>query len=135
MKSLFEQLGGTYTQQGDYFLPNLSLPLEEERPIGVWGQRRLRYLREHCPILYTNLKTSGQLRSHLADVEEQANILFLRLVKDCAASEGVTEQLKAEEPMEWVRRMNNICGRVTEASTQKWCSYEKTILLPSPNRC
>ena len=114
MKSLFEQMGGTYTHQGDYILPDLKLPPEEERPIGVWSQRRLRYLREHCPILYTNLKTSGQLRSHLADVEEQANILFLRLVKDCAASEGVTEQLKAEEPMEWVRRMNNIRVRARE---------------------
>ena len=108
MKSLFEQMGGTYTQQGDYFLPNLSLPPEEERPIGVWGQRRLRYLREHRPILYTNLKTTGQRRSHLADAEEQANDLFLRLVKDYASSEGVTEQLKADKPMEWVRRMNGI---------------------------
>ena len=114
MKSLFEQFGGTYTQQGDYFLPDLKLPPEEERPVGVWGQRRLRYLREHRPILYTNLKTSGQLRSHLADVEEQANALFLRLVKDYAASESVTEQLKAEDPMEWVRRMNGIRARVTE---------------------
>jgi len=114
MRSLFEQMGGTYTQQGDYFLLDLQLPLEEERPIGIWGQRRLRYLREHRPILYTNLKTTGQLRSHLADVEEQANALFLRLVKDYAASEGVTEQLKAENPMEWVRRMNNIRERVTE---------------------
>lgn len=114
MKSLFEQMGGTYTQQGDYYLPDIQLPPEEERPIGVWGQRRLRYLREHCPILYTNLKTSGQLRSHLADVEEQANILFLRLVKDYAASEGVTEQLKSENSMEWIRRMNGIKARVTE---------------------
>jgi len=114
MKSLFEQMGGTYTQQGDYFLPNLKLPPEEERPIGVWGQRRLRYLREHRSILYTNLKTSGQLRSHLADVEEQANALFLRLVKDYAASEDITEQLKAEDPMEWVRKMNGIRARVTE---------------------
>ncbi len=114
MKSLFEQIGGTYTQQGDYYLPDLRLPPEEERPVGVCGQRRLRYLREHHPILYTNLKTSGQLRSHLADVEEQANNLFLRLVKEYAASEGVTEQLKAEEPMEWVRRMNGIRARVTE---------------------
>ena len=113
MKSLFEQMGGTYTQQGDYFLPDLQLPPEEERPVGVWGQRRLRYLREHHPILYTNLKTSGQLRSHLADVEEQANALFLRLVKDYAASEDVTEQLKAEEPIEWVRKMNGIRARVT----------------------
>lgn len=114
MKSLFEQMGGTYTQQGDYFLPDLKLPPEEERPVGVWGQRRLRYLREHRPILYTNLKTSGQLRSHLADVEEQANALFLRLVEDYAASEGVTEQLKAENPMEWVRRMNSIRAMARE---------------------
>ena len=114
MKSLFEQMGGTYTQQGDYFLPDLQLPPEEERPVGVWGQRRLRYLREHRPILYTNLKTTGQLRSHLADVEEQANALFLRLVKEYAASEGVTEQLKAENSMEWVRRMNGIRARVME---------------------
>jgi len=112
MKSLFEQMGGTYTQQGDYFLPDLKLPPEEERPIGVWGQRRLRYLREHRPILYTNLKTTGQLRSHLADVEEQANALFLRLVKDYAAYEDVTEQLKAEDPMELVRRMNGVKARV-----------------------
>ena len=114
MKSLFEQMGGTYTQQGDYFLPDLRLPPEDERPVGIWGQRRLRYLREHRPILYTNLKTSGQLRSHLVDVEEQANALFLRLVKDYSASEGVTEQLKAADPMEWVRRMNNIRIRVRE---------------------
>lgn len=114
MKSLFEQMGGTYTQQGDYLLPDLQLPPEEERPIGVWGRRRLHYLREHHPILYTNLKTSGQLRSHLADVEEQANALFLRLVKDYAASEDVTEQLKADKPMEWVRRMNGIKARVMD---------------------
>ena len=114
MKSLFEQMGGTYTQQGDYYLPDLKLPPEEERPIGVWGQRRLRYLREHRPILYTNMKTSSQLRSHLADVEEQANALFLRLVKDYADSEGITEQLKATDPMAWARRMNGIRARVTE---------------------
>ena len=114
MKSLFEQMGGTYTQQDDYYLPDLKLPSEEERPVGVWGQRRLRYLREHRPILYTNLKTSGQLRSHLADVEEQANTLFLRLVKDYAASEGVTEQLKAENSMEWVKRMNTVREMATE---------------------
>ena len=93
-------MGGTYTQQGDYFLPDLKLPSEEERPVGVWGQRRLRYPREHRPILYTNLKTTGQLHSHLSDVEEPSNALFLRLIKDYAASEGVTEQLKVEDPME-----------------------------------
>ncbi len=118
MKSLFEQMGGTYTQQGDYYLPDLSLS-PEECSIGVWGQRRLRHLREHRPILYTNLKTSGQLRSHLADVEEQANTLFLRLVKDYTASEGVTEQLKAEDPIEWVRRMNGIRARVMEVVRQE----------------
>ena len=107
-------MGGTYTQQGDYFLPDLKLPPEEERPIGVWGQRRLRYLRGRRPLLYTNLKTSGQLRSHLADVEEQANALFLRLVKDYAASEGITEQLKATDPMAWVQQMNNVRERATE---------------------
>ena len=79
MKSLFEQMGGTYTQQGDYFLPDLRLPPEDERPVGIWGQRRLCYLWEHHPILYTNLKTKGQLHIHLADIEEQANALFLRL--------------------------------------------------------
>jgi hypothetical protein len=114
MKSLFEQMGGTYTQQGDYFLPDLRLPPEDERPVGIWGQRRLRYLWEHRPILYTNLKTSGQLRSHLADVEEQANALFLRLIKDYVASEGVTEQFKAENPIEWVRKMNSIRAMARE---------------------
>ena len=117
MKSIFEQIGGTYTQRGDYYLPDFKLPPKEERPIGIWGQRRLRYLRDHRPILYTNLKTSGQLHSHIADVEEQANDLFLRLVKDYASSEGVTEQLKAEKPMEWVRRMNGIRAHICDLIT------------------
>ena len=114
MKSIFEQMGGTYTMQGDYCLPDLTLPLEEERPIGVWGQRRLRYLKQHHKILYYNLLNSGKLRSHLADVEEEARSLFLRLVKEYAEREDVTEQLKAENPMEWVRRMNSIRERVIE---------------------
>ncbi|MBR4635248.1 MAG: TnpV protein [Clostridia bacterium] len=118
MKSIFEQMGGTYTKLGDYFLPDLKLPPEKERPIGVGGQHRLRYLREHRPILYTNLKTTGQLHSHLADVEEQANAPFLRLVKEYAASEGVTEQLKAEDTIEWVQIMNRIRARVTEVMIQ-----------------
>lgn len=107
-------MGGTYTMQGDYCLPNLILPGKEERPIGVWGQRRLRYLKQHHKILYYNLLTSGKLRSHLADIEEEAQSLFLRLVKECAEREGVTERLKAERPMEWVGRMNNIKIRVKE---------------------
>lgn len=114
MKSIFEQTGGTYTMQGDYRLPNLTLPAEEERPIGVWGQRRLRYLKQHHRVLYYNLLTSGKLHYHLADIEEQAQILFSRLVKEYAQKEGVTEQLKAADQMAWVRRMNNIRERATE---------------------
>ena len=113
-KTIFEQTGGTYTMQGDYCLPNLTLLAKEERPIGVWAQRRLRYLKQHHKILYYNLLTSGKLHSHLADVEEEAQTLFLRLVKEYAEREGVTEQLKAENPMEWVRRMNCIRSRITE---------------------
>lgn len=114
MKTLFEQQSGTYTMQGDYRLPNLLPPAEEERPIGVWGQRRLNYLKHHRKVLYYNLLTSGKLHSHLADIEEQAQALFLRLVKEYAEIEGITEQLKEENQMEWVVRMNNIHSRVTE---------------------
>lgn len=113
-KTIFEQMGGTYTMQGDYCLPDLTLPTEEERTIGVWGQRRLRYLKQHHKILYYNLLTSGKLQSHLADVEEEAQSLFLRLVKEYAEREGVTEQLKAENLMKWVRRIDNIRSRVME---------------------
>lgn len=113
-KTIFEQTGGTYTIQGDYCLPNLTLPPEEKRPIGVWAQRRLRYLKQHHKILYCNLLTSGKLRSHLADVEEEAQSLFLRLIKEYAEREGVTEQLKTENPTEWVQKMNNIRNRVAE---------------------
>ena len=114
MKSLFEQLGGTYTRQGDYCLPNVCLPPEEERPIGVWGKRRLRYLKQHHKALYYNLLTSGKLHSHLADIEEQAQQLFLRLVNELAEKEGVTEQLKAADQMAWVWKMNNIRSVATE---------------------
>lgn len=108
MKSLFEKSSGTYTMQGDYWLHNLTLPAEDERPIGVWGQRRLRYLKQHHKVLYYNLLTSGKLHSHLADTEEQAQALFSRLVKEYAENEGVTEQLKVTDQMAWVRRMNDI---------------------------
>ena len=113
-KTLYEQTGGTYTMQRDYCLPDLTLPPEEERPIGVWAHRRRQYLKQHHKILYYNLLTSGKLRSHLADVEEEAQLLFLRLVKEYAEREGVTEQLKAKNPIEWVCRMNNIRERVNE---------------------
>ena len=114
MKSIFEQIGGTYTMQGDYRLPNLILPAEEERRIGVWGQRRLRYLKQHHKVLYYNLLTSGKLHSHLADTEQQAQALFSRMVKEYAEKEGITEQLKATDQMKWVQRMNNIRERVIE---------------------
>ena len=114
MKSIFEQIGGAYTLKGDYRLPNLTLPTEEERPIGVWGQRQLRYLKQHHRVLYYNLLTSGKLYSHLTDTEEKAQAFFARLVKEYAEKEGVTEQLKATDQMAWVRRMNNIHERATE---------------------
>ena len=114
MKTLFEQMGGTYTIQGDYRLPNLTLPAEEERPIGVWGQRRLRHLKQHHKVLYYNLLASGKLHDHLTDTEEQAQQLFSRMVKEYAEKEGVSEQLKAGDPMARVRRMNNIRNRATE---------------------
>lgn len=108
MKSMFEQQGGTYTMQGDYRLPNLLPPTEEEHPIGVWGQRRLNYLKHHRKVLYYNLLTSGKLHSHLADIEEQAQDLFFRLVKEHSEKEGITEQLKAADHMKWVQKMNNM---------------------------
>lgn len=114
MKSLFEVHVGTYTMQGDYRLPNITLPAEDERPIGVWGQRRLRYLKQHHKVMYYNLLTSGKLHSHLADTEEQAQTLFSRLLKEYAEKEGATEQLKAADQMAWVRQMNNIRNRATE---------------------
>jgi len=115
MKSLFEKSGGTYTMQGDYRLPNLTLPAEDERPIGVWGQRRMRYLKQNHKVLYYNLLTSGKLHSHLADTEEQAQVLFSRLVKEYAEKKSITEQMKATNPMKWVQDMNSIREQAIEA--------------------
>ena len=113
--TLFEQLGGTYTQTGDYLLPDLSLPAEKETGnIGVWALRHKRYLKQHHKVLYYNLLTTGKLYSHLADVEEQAQQLFLRLVKELAEKENVTEELKVIDQMLWVQKMNNIRNRATE---------------------
>ena len=118
--TLFEQLGGTYTQVGDYLLPDLSLPAEKEPGhIGVWALRHKRYLKQHHKVLYYNLPTSGELDSYLADIEEQAQRIFLRLVKEYAEKEGVTEQLKSTDQMLWVRRMNNIRSRVTEVISKE----------------
>ena len=100
-KTIFEEVGGAYVRQGDYLLPCLSLPPEKEnKPIGVWGQRHLRYLKQHRKVLYTNLLTSGKLDSYLADIDKQAEDMFLRLVEQMTEREGVTEQLKAENQME-----------------------------------
>ncbi len=114
MKSLFEQMGGTYIMQGNYCLPDLQLPTEDERPIGVWGQRRFRYLKQYHKVLYYNLLTTGKLHAHLADTEERAQALFLRLMKQYAQREGLIEQLKVDDPMAWVRKINNIKEKVTE---------------------
>ena len=109
-----EQTGISYTLQGDYYLPDLALPEQEDRHIGLWGQRHLRYIKQHHKVQYTNLLTSGKLNDYLADIDKQAEDMFFRLVEQMAESEGVTEQLKADNQMEWVARMNNIRQRVTE---------------------
>jgi len=104
----------TYTRQGDYYLPDLRLPEQDNRPIGIWGQRRRRYLKEHHKILYYNLLTSCKLHDHLADINEEAEEMLNRLVKQMAEKEGVTEQLKADDQMLWVKRMNCIRNRAEE---------------------
>ena len=110
-----EQNGLWYELRGDYYIPCLKLPTQkEERHIGVWGQRHLRYIREHKKALYTSLLTSGKLQFYLADVEEQAQRLFDRLMKQRAELEGITETLKAGNQMEWIRRMNALRSAVTE---------------------
>lgn len=114
-KTIFEERGGTYTQVGDYLLPDLKLPEEEKQAnIGVWGMRHKRFLRENHHVLYTTLMTSGKLVAYLNDIEQQATAMFLRLVKELAEKENVTEELKATDQMLWVQKMNNIRNRATE---------------------
>ena len=113
-KTIFEQMGGTYEQQGDYLIPCLTLPTEEEKPIGIWGQRHLRFIKQYHRVRYTNLLTSCKLNTYLANIDKQAEDMFFRLVKQMVEREGVTEQLKADNQMEWVARMNNIRSRATE---------------------
>ncbi|WP_287971814.1 TnpV protein [Blautia sp.] len=112
-KTIFEEIGGTYIRYGDYFIPCLTLPEEEQRFIGVWGQRHLCYLKEYRRSVYLNLPTSGGLNDYLANIEEQAQKRFERIVEQMKQAQGITEQLKAENQMEWVARMNNIqaCAR------------------------
>ena len=112
-KTIFEQMGGTYTKVGDYYLPNL-IPAEEETKIGLWGQRHLRYIKQHHKVRYTNLLTSGKRNGYLANIDKQAENMLFRLIKQMAERECVTEQLKADNQMEWVVQMNNIRSRATE---------------------
>lgn len=114
-KTIFEEIGGTYTLVGDYYLPDLKLPEEEKQAnIGVWGMRHKRFLKENHRVLYANLITSGKLVAYLDDIEQQATAMFLRLVKELVEKENVTEELKAENQMLWVQMMNNIRNRATE---------------------
>ena len=107
-KTIFEEMGGTYHEENGYLIPNLILPPEEEKPIGIWGQRHKRYLKEHRKATYTTLLTSGKLNTYLSGINEQAQERFERLIDGMKQAQGITEQLKAENALEWVRRMNNI---------------------------
>lgn len=114
-KVIYDEKNGLwYELQGDYYIPCLKMSEEEQQPIGVWGQRHLRYIKQHRKVLYFNLLTSGKLNGYLADLDKQAEKMFSVLVRQMAEREGVTEQLKADNQMEWVGRMNNIRSRVTE---------------------
>ena len=114
MKSLFEQFGGTYREENGYLVPNLSLPDEEQHTIGIWGQRHRRYLKENRRLFYTGLLTSGKLNGYLADIDRQAEKMFSRLVKQMTEAEGITENLKADDMMDWVQKMNKIRNCATE---------------------
>ena len=118
-KTIFEQMGGTYTLVGDYYLPDLKLPEEKQVNIGVWGMRHKRFLKENHRVLYANLMTSGKLVGYFDDIEQQATAMFLRLVKEIAEKENVTEKLKASDQMLWVQKMNNIRNRATEIVNAK----------------
>ena len=109
----------TYTMQGDYLLPNLTLPEQDSRPIGLWGQQHLRYIKRSRPILYTNLLTKCKLNKYLADIDEQAQKMYVELVQAFAKEEGCTEQLKATNQMLWVRKMNNATQRAREVVNEE----------------
>jgi hypothetical protein len=112
-KSLFEEMGGRYERQGDYLIPCLTLPAEGQQPIGVFGKRHLRYLKEYRRVTYTNLLTSGRLNTYLTEIDKQAQERFERLTEGMKQAQGITEQLKVENQLEWVQRLNNIraCAR------------------------
>ena len=112
-KTIFEELGGRYERQGDYLIPCLTVPAEEEQPIGTWGQRNLDYLKQYRRVTYTNLLTSGRLGVYLADIDRQALESFERLIESMKQAQGITERLKEENALEWVQRLNNVraCAR------------------------
>ena len=112
-KTIFEKLGGKFERQGDYLIPCLTVPAEEEHPIGIWGQRHLDYLKQYRKVTYTNLLTSGKLNTYIADIDRQAQERFKRLIEDMKQAQSITEQLKAENALEWTGKMNNIraCAR------------------------
>ena len=112
MQTIFEAMGGTYRQEGDYLLPNVKAP--ESPQIGIWGQRRLQYLRTNKRVLYTTMLMSGVLKNHLEEVDKTAEEMFDQLTMQLKAQEGVTEELKANNQLEWVQRINNICNCVSE---------------------
>ena len=114
MKSLFEQMGGTYRQVGDYLIPNLSLPEKSDYQIGKYGRLRRNYLKEYHPVLYANFLTSGTLHRHLAEIDQACNERMEIIISDMAKQDGVTETLKVADQMEWVRRMNSIRSRAEE---------------------
>ncbi len=114
MKSLYEQFGGTYCKQGDYLIPNLTLTKSEENAIGIYGQRHLRFLQEHRRLTYITLLTSGELNEYLFEIDRQARERFCRIVKQLKTTQGITEQLKADSPMEWVGKMNCIRQQAEE---------------------
>ena len=113
-KSIFELMGGTYTRVGDYLLPNLTIDESEQQPIGKYGRMRKRYLKEHRPVLYTNLLVTGNLDQHLAEIDEACKERMELLTRQMASQEGVTEALKVSDQMEWVHGMNSIRSRAEE---------------------
>lgn len=128
-KTIFEEMGGTYIRHGDYLIPALTLPKEEEqRGVGVWGQRHLQYLKEYRRGLYLDVLTSGRLNGYLADIEEQAQERFERIVEQMKQAQGITEQLKAENALEWVGRMNNIQACAREIVDKEIINREKCIV-------
>ena len=112
MKTIFEEMGGSYSEVGGYRLPNLIMP--EMPPVGIWGQRHLRWLKQNRRVTYTNLLTTGRLNDYLQEIDTHANEQLELLIRQLAKAEGVTEQLKAEDQIEWVGRMNSIRSRVEE---------------------